>query len=77
VVQTRHRAGSLHERALVIENGDTVYTLNQITGVEFVGINGGRISLDFRCGFCDMLHHAKSAFEGTRMTFAQTEFLRV
>jgi hypothetical protein len=74
VVQTRHRAGSLHERALVIENGDTVYTRNQITGVGFVGINGGRILLDFRCGFFDMPHRAKSAFEGIPMTFAQTEF---
>jgi hypothetical protein len=67
-VQTRRRAGSLHERALVIENGDTVYTRNQIAGVEFVGKNAARISIDFRCGFCDMLHNAKSAFEGTGMT---------
>jgi hypothetical protein len=73
-VQTRRRAGSIHECALIIDERDTVHTWNQIAGVELVGINGGRIRLDFRCGFCDMPHHAESAFKGIRMTFAQTEF---
>jgi hypothetical protein len=75
VLQTRRRAGSIH--ALITGESDTVRTRNQIAGVGFVGKSGGRILLDFHCGFCDMLHHTKSAFEGTRMTFAQTEFLWV
>jgi hypothetical protein len=71
VVQTRRRAGSIH--ALITGESDTVHTRNQIAGAEFVGKSRGRILLDFHCGFCDMLHDTKSAFEGTRMTFAQTE----